>query len=80
MKKIAIGLNIFLLVVVVFLLATKGMPNGDELIIFIPMVAAPICSLFALFGASGETWLSLYFKRKTLEEKQKIDQLTKKQN
>lgn len=78
MRTVAIILNIILVVMVIFLFSTKGMPEGDDLIVVIPMVAAPIFSLIALFSAKRETWLSLYFKRKALEEKQKIEQLTNK--
>lgn len=78
MRIAAISLNIMLLVIVLFLVATEGVSEGKAWLLLIPMVAAPICSLIAIFGAKGESWLSLYFKRKTLEEKRKIEQLSNK--
>jgi hypothetical protein len=78
MRTTAIILNVILIVTMVFLIAIEGMPEGKGTLLVILIVVAPICSLIVLFGAKGEAWLSLYFKRKALEEKQKIEQLTKK--
>ena len=75
MRILAILFNLLLIGVVIFLFAKEGVPKGNELLLLIPMIFAPIFSLIAIFGAS-DNWLSLYFKRKALEEKQKIDQLT----
>ena len=76
MRYLAIFSNVFLLGVVVFLLASEGAPEGGYWLLFIPMVLAPLFSLIAIFGTKGDNWLSLYFKRKVLEEKRKIDQLS----
>jgi len=76
MRILAILFNLLLIGVVIFLLAKEGVPEGNELLLVIPMIFAPIFSLIAIFGAKGDNWLSLYLKRKALEEKQKIDQLT----
>jgi uncharacterized membrane protein YbhN (UPF0104 family) len=78
MRIAAISLNFLLLVMVLFLFATDGAPEGEAWLFVILIIAASICNLIVLFGARGETWLSLYFKRKTLEEKKKINQLSKK--
>ena len=69
-------MNLFLLGVVIFSLTKEGVPNRDDWLFVIPMILAPIFSLIAIFGAKGDNWFSLYLKRKALEEKQKIDQLT----
>jgi hypothetical protein len=37
--------------------------------------AAPIISVVALYFRSGKGWLGLYFKRKALEEKKRIEKL-----
>ena len=56
----------------------KGMPRGDDWVFIIPMLSAPFFSLITIFGTKtkGNSLLSLYLKRKTLEEKQKIAQFT----
>lgn len=75
MRILAILFNLLLIGVVIFLFVKEGVPKGNELLLVIPMIFAPIFSLIAIFGAN-DSWLSLYFKRKALEEKRKIDQLT----
>ena len=83
MRLTAILLNIVLLGVIAWAFAAYGIPNAndDVWIYIIPGTLAPICSLLALFLSSESTNLiALYFKRKTLEEKLKIDQLSKKDN
>ncbi|MFZ5764811.1 MAG: hypothetical protein ACOY4H_04355 [Thermodesulfobacteriota bacterium] len=77
MKWIAISLNIILIGMVVYLFATKGGPAKDELFLVVVLFAAPISSLLALFLKGGESWVGLYFKRKALEEKKKIEMLGK---
>ena len=75
MKWIAIGLNLLLIVMVVYLFADKGTPGKDEFFLVAVLFAAPISSLVALSLKGGENWLGLYFKRKALEEKRKIENL-----
>lgn len=75
MKLIAIGLNALLLLIMLYLFATKGAPDKDETFQVIVLFAAPISSLVALFLKGGESWLGLYFRRKALEEKEKIKKL-----
>lgn len=75
MKPIAIVLNLLLIAATIYLFATKGAPNKDEIFIVIMLFAAPISSLVALSLKGGESWLGLYFKRKALEEKKKIEDL-----
>ena len=77
MRYLAIFFNLFLLGMVIFFYATEGVPSGgDDLFWFILMTLAPVFSLIVIFGSKGDNWLSLYFKRKALEEKRKIDQLS----
>ena len=75
MKWIAICLNMLLIVTALYLFATKGAPSKDEVFLVVVLFAAPVSSLLALSLKGGESWLGLYFKRKALEEKQKIAQL-----
>ena len=76
MRILAIVFNLFLLGVLIFLLAKEGAPKDEAWLLIIPGILSPIFSLIAIFGVKGDNWLSLYLKRKALEEKQKIDQLT----
>lgn len=76
MKWIAIVLNMLLIVTAVYLFATKGAPKKGEVFLVGVLFAAPISSLIALFLKGGDSWIGLYFKRKALEEKQKIEKLS----
>lgn len=73
MRILAILFNLLLLGEVIYLLSKENI-DGKVLLLIIPITLAPIFSLIAIF--QGENWLSLYFKRRALEEKQKIDQLS----
>lgn len=75
MRFVAIGLNVLLLVTVLYLFFTKGAPGKDEIFLVIIIFAAPIFSLLAIFLKGGESWLGLYLKRKALEEKRRIEEL-----
>ena len=77
MKNIAIFLNVVLLLVVIFLLAKSGAPaSKEDFFIFFVVTAAPMASLYSLVCVNDESWLGLYFKRKMLEEKKKIKELS----
>lgn len=75
MKWIAMFLNALLLGTVIYLFATKGAPGKDEVFLTIILIAAPISCLIAIVFNGSESWISLYFKRKALEEKKKIEKL-----
>ena len=75
MKLAAIGLNVLLVITALYLFTTKGAPNKDEIFLVVLLFAAPIISVVALSLEGGESWLGLYFKRKALEEKKKIEKL-----
>ena len=76
MKWIAIGLNVLLILTVGYLFASKGAPGEDEWFLVVVLFAAPLSSLVALTRVDGESWVGLYFKRKALEEKQRIKNLS----
>lgn len=77
MRIAAIILNLIMLGGIVFLFVTEGAPKENEAWLFlIPVIAAPLCSLIALFGSKGDSLLGLYFKRRALEEKKKIEDLS----
>lgn len=75
MKRIAVSLNAILLGTVIYLFATKPAPRKDDIFFVVLLFAAPLFSLVALLRKGGESWIGLYFKRKALEEKQKIAKL-----
>lgn len=81
MKQIAIGLNILFLLVVSWLTLHDSPNNWEAKDIFLAFMffAVPISSLWALILSGGESWLGLYFKRKALEEKQKIEKMEAKE-
>jgi len=75
-RAIAIALNIILVGTVIYLMLTVGVgPSGEQVAFAALCIAAPIASLLAFYFNRGESWLSLYLKRKTLEEKAKIERL-----
>lgn len=75
MKITAIICNLVLLLAVGYLIVKEGPPK-DEFLLFAAVLAAPIASLIALWGGLDETWPFVYFRRKALEEKKKIESLT----
>ena len=75
MRWISIGLNVLLILTAGYLFASKGAPREDEWLLIVVLFAAPLSSLVALTRVGGESWLGLYFKRKALEEKQRIKSL-----
>jgi uncharacterized membrane protein len=78
MKIIAVVLNLILILVIVIALINHGkVPDGKEILLAILFLIAPTCSLIALLGSKDNTWLSLYLRRKALEEEQKIQELNK---
>lgn len=75
MRATAIALNILLIGTVIYLVLTGGETSGEDLALAALFIAAPIASLLAFYFSGGDSWLSLFFKRKALEEKAKIERL-----
>lgn len=76
MKLIAICLNVLMLVTALYFFADYGIPSSDEdMYLMLIMFIVPISSLVALLLSDDRSWLGLYFKRKALEEKKRIDEL-----
>ena len=62
-----------------WLLFDLGGPSGTkETIVIIFLVITPIVSLFTLLTNYSDDWLSLFLRRKALEEQIKIDLLKTK--
>ena len=76
MKWIAIGLNVLLILTGGYFFASYGPPSEEDWILVVLLFAAPLSSLVALQHVGGESWVGLYFKRKALEEKQRIKSLS----
>jgi hypothetical protein len=76
-RAIAIALNVLLIGTVIYLVSTSDVPHGKDLALAALFLAAPIASLLALYFGGGDSWFSLFFKRKALEEKAKIERIKK---
>jgi Gpi18-like mannosyltransferase len=76
MKFISIILNILCLITISYLLIKNGFPASHrEIFLVIIFIITPIINLLYITIWSGNTWLSLYLKRKMLEEQKKIEEL-----
>jgi len=82
MKFFSILSNLFLLGVAIWWITLDGFSSlgSDDCLLLFPMLITPILSLPYLFCYKGEDWLSLYLKRKAIEEKRKIEQLNQDKN
>ena len=73
MRIIAICLNLALFLVSMSLLFESYPWNLEEIIVMCIIVGCPLVNLYILTHVQEElSWLSLFLKRKTLEEKQKL--------
>lgn len=75
MRPIAVVLSILQIATLFYLIARSGAPSGKDLPLAILLIATPIATLLSFYFTGSEGWLSLYFKRKTLEERKKIERL-----
>lgn len=82
MKNVAIVLNVVAVILCfVFFITADFRNRADEgalpgMIILLIVVAVNFVAI--LWKSESVNWLGLYFKRKRLEEQQKIDALSKK--
>jgi hypothetical protein len=76
MRVIAITLNVILIATVIYFVSSSSSDlRGKDLAFFVLFISAPAASLLAFYFSAGENWLSLFLRRKALEEKAKIEQL-----
>ena len=79
MRALVILGNFSILLFVLLQINKSGLPKLDgEFFIFLILVLSPCATLwYVFFGNRNETWLSMYMTRKALEEKKRIEELTK---
>lgn len=75
MRNISIALNLLLISTGIWLLMNEYSIRGVDIFLYGVLFATPLSSIVALLLKGGESWLELYFKRKALEERKKIEQL-----
>ena len=79
LKVLAYFANAALIATIVFLILTEGFPSRtSQISMVVLMLVTPTISIIALFLAGGDGWLSLYFRRRSLEEKARIAEIEKK--
>jgi hypothetical protein len=79
MKVLSILLNIILIIFVILEIVKHRMPSDiGEVFLFLLLLGTPLVNLVYVLFLGGESWLTLYFKRKALEEKKKIAELEDK--
>jgi hypothetical protein len=81
MRIIAAILNIALILFVLYILMTRGAPEGNDVPFAVLLFAAPIVNLIAILTgrvSEGNGLFSLYLQRKRLEELQRIEKLRSK--
>ena len=80
MKIFAIIVNSIWLGVVIwaFAINDKGTKQATAIWFFVAIVATLILNIVASFAGSGLDWVSLFLRRKALEEKKKIEALNSK--
>jgi len=76
MKYLSVLLNLGSILLVGWLVFDKGFPsNGKDIILLTFFGITPIVNLFVLSTSGSGDWLSLFLRRKALEEQIKIDLL-----
>lgn len=75
MRIIALIANIALLAFVVYTFSEDGMPSADEALIVSLVILVPILNIYTIYTTVGGDWVSLWFRRKALEETKKIQRL-----
>lgn len=79
-RRSAIIANVLLLLAVILLTATYGIPDASEVWIVVIMTISPILSLLALHRSANntnrESFIALWLKRKAMEERARIAALS----
>ena len=78
MKVIAIIGNISVLLLITYFYLVKDGPKPSEEFMVALMISTCICSIWVIYKSMNSNgWIYLYFKRKSLEEQAKIDDIIK---
>ena len=80
MKLFTIILNTFFIFFVAYMFMSHGWPRkGEQQLLIFMLAILPIINLVTIIKytneTSSESWLSLFFQRKKLEEKAKLEKL-----
>ena len=78
MRTLAITVNVLLLGAIAWMIVKGQMEiEAEALPLFLLMLAAPILSSIALLlrGVASNDWLSRYFERRAMHERQKLARL-----
>lgn len=75
MRLFAIFLNVVLLCLNFFFLTEENHLSNTEIAIFFLLFITPILNIAALSKTLSDSFIFLYFKRRSLEEKKKIEKL-----
>lgn len=77
-KYIVVLTDVAILLILTFIAITEKFTDMDILIYFAVTTGIVMNLYFVFFYPTGEDWLALKLRRKALEEKQKINELTGK--
>ena len=83
LRKIAISINISGIIFFMYIFTKEGVYSLEDGLILLGILSAFVINILAIIGykkAKGESWLSLFLKRKTLEEKKRIEEIQQKRN
>ena len=83
MRIVTIILNIIVLLSAIIMGIMEGFfpfSGGEEIGYCLWIWLIVVTAIFSMINTSGSSWLSLYLERKSLEEKQRIEELNKSMN
>jgi hypothetical protein len=76
MRIMSLALNTMMLLMGLYFWVDNGNPNRiEELILLILLMITPLFNILYILQNSGDNFISLYLKRKAMEEKMKIEKM-----
>ena len=76
MRIMSLALNTMMLLMGLYFWVDNGNPNRiEELILLILLMITPLFNTLYILQNSGDNFISLYLKRKAMEEKMKIEKM-----
>jgi len=66
-----------ILIWVIYAFIKEYRKGGDEVVIIASVAALVLANIFLVLRSRGTSWLSLYWKRRRMEERVRIKKLTK---